>query len=119
VSIPDPSETPSGWPGIYTAEEAAIILKVSADWLRRRAAARKIPFTMPGGSYHFTDAHLAEIIRLYEHVPADRTDKSAQSTGGKQRRAAPRTRRQQDGAAEVTQLRPRPEGARRKNQSAA
>lgn len=41
------------------------------SWLERQAAERKIPFTKLGGEYRFTDAHLAEIIRLNEHGPRD------------------------------------------------
>lgn len=51
---------------IHTKEEAAEILRVKVSWLERRAAARQIPFTMLGGAYRFTDAHLAEIVRLNE-----------------------------------------------------
>jgi excisionase family DNA binding protein len=115
VNTPDPNEAPSDRPDVYTPDEAAVILKVSADWLKRRAAARKIPFTMLGGSYRFSSAHLQEIIRLNEHLPADH---AGQPKRGRSRRV-PRTGRQQAGAAEVTQLRPRPASARRKNQSAA
>jgi excisionase family DNA binding protein len=53
-------------PAVYTAAEAAAILKVTASWLREMARRREIPYTMPGGSYHFTDAHLEEIVRLFE-----------------------------------------------------
>ena len=51
---------------IHTKEEAAKILRVKVSWLERRAAARQIPFSMLGGAYRFTDAHLAEIVRLNE-----------------------------------------------------
>lgn len=115
MNSPNPSEALSGRPGIYTADEAAAILKCSADWLKRRAAARKIPFTMLGGSYRFNNVHLNEIIRLNEHLPADRT---AQPKLERSRRAARAARQQADGA-EVTQLRPRPASARRKNKPAA
>jgi excisionase family DNA binding protein len=55
---------------LYTAEEAAEILRVKKSWLERQAAARKIPFTMLGGSYRFTSAHLFAIIRMHEQVPS-------------------------------------------------
>src|ERR1035441_7685454 len=61
---------PAGHPVMHTAEEAARLLKVKRSWLERQAAARKIPFSMLGGSYRFSDRHLAEIIRLNEVVPA-------------------------------------------------
>ena len=55
---------------LYTAEEAAEILRVKKSWLERQAAARKIPFTMLGRSYRFTSAHLAAIVRMHEQAPA-------------------------------------------------
>src|ERR1039457_5496535 len=60
----------TGHPVMHTAEEAARLLKVKRSWLERQAAARRIPFSMLGGSYRFSDWHLAEIIRLNEVVPA-------------------------------------------------
>lgn len=58
---------------MHTAEEAATLLKVKQSWLERQAAARKVPFTMLGGSYRFSDRHIAEIVRMNEvtPVPAD------------------------------------------------
>ena len=47
---------------VYTIDEAAVILRVKPSWLERQAAARKIPFTMLGGSYRFTADHLAAIV---------------------------------------------------------
>jgi excisionase family DNA binding protein len=57
-------------PALYTAEEAAEILRVKRSWLERQAAGRKIPFTMLGGGYRFTSAHLAEIVLMHEEAPA-------------------------------------------------
>jgi len=57
-------------PALYTAAEAAEILKVKKSWLERQAAARKIPFTMLGGAYRFTDGHLAAIVQMYETMPS-------------------------------------------------
>jgi excisionase family DNA binding protein len=57
-------------PALYTAAEAAGILKVKKSWLERQAAARKIPFTMLGGAYRFTDSHLAAIIQIFEMMPS-------------------------------------------------
>jgi excisionase family DNA binding protein len=54
---------------VHTLNEAAEILRVKQSWLERRAAARVIPFTMLGGSYHFTAEHLAAIIELHENRP--------------------------------------------------
>lgn len=59
-----------GIPTVYTAEEAALILRVKKSWLERQAAARKIPFTMLGRSYRFTPTHLASIVRMHERAPA-------------------------------------------------
>jgi excisionase family DNA binding protein len=61
---------PAGPPVMHTAEEAARLLKVKQSWLERQAAARKIPFTMLGGSYRFSDRHLAEIVRMNEVMPS-------------------------------------------------
>jgi hypothetical protein len=51
---------------LYTKDEAAAILRVKVSWLERRAAARRIPFSLLGGAYRFTPEHLAEIVRLSE-----------------------------------------------------
>jgi len=56
-------------PAVYTADEAAAILKCTANWLKEQARKRKIPFTKIGGAYRWTPAHLQEIIRLGEHQP--------------------------------------------------
>ena len=60
---------------LYTATEAAKILKVKKSWLERQAAARKIPVTMLGGAYRFTDGDLAAIVQIY-----NRAIRSAQRT---------------------------------------
>jgi hypothetical protein len=57
-------------PAVYTAAEAAAILKVTESWLREMARRREIPYSMLAGSYHFTGAHLEEIVRLFER-PAE------------------------------------------------
>jgi excisionase family DNA binding protein len=54
---------------VHTLDEAAVILRVKPSWLERQAAARRIPFTMLGGSYHFTADHLLAIIRQFERRP--------------------------------------------------
>jgi excisionase family DNA binding protein len=56
-------------PTLYTAAEAAAILRVKKSWLERQAAGRKIPFTMLGRSYRFTSAHLATIVQMHEEAP--------------------------------------------------
>lgn len=60
-------------PVLYTAEEAASILRVRQGWLERQAAARKIPFTLLGGSYRFTATHLNEIVHIFEPEPSSAT----------------------------------------------
>jgi excisionase family DNA binding protein len=55
---------------VYTLDEAAAILRVRPSWLERQAAARKIPFTMLGGSYRFTADHLAAIVAQHENRPS-------------------------------------------------
>ena len=87
---------------LYTAEEAAAILRVKQSWLERQAADRKIPFTMLGGSYRFTSAHLEQIIRLHEQAPAPRA--SSQSRDTKPRRQVPPG----EGGGRSAPLRPRP-----------
>ncbi len=94
--------TQAGHVTMHTAEEAARLLKVKRSWLERQAAARKIPFSMLGGSYHFSDRHLAEIIRLNEVAPAPshRVQRPA--------RSLPDSRRTGDSPGTVAPLRPRP-----------
>jgi hypothetical protein len=57
---------------LYTADEAALMLRVRRRWLKRQAAARKVPFTMLAGSYRFSARHLEEITRMHEKVPDSR-----------------------------------------------
>ena len=88
---------------IHTLDEAAAILRVKPSWLERQAAARKIPFTMLGGSYHFTSDHLITIIRQFERRPAAEVAEGSQH---------PTTRRTTAGRRladiRTTPLRPRP-----------
>jgi excisionase family DNA binding protein len=87
---------------IYTVAEAAAVLRVKESWLERQAAARKIPFTMLGGTYRFTADHLAAIVRINEKTPAEETE-SPEST----RRAA-QARQRTGSLPMVAPLRPRP-----------
>ena len=95
-----PAATP---PALYTAAEAAGILRVKKSWLERQAAARKIPFTMLGHSYRFTPAHLAVIVQLYERGPAPGNERPLNPTQRNSARSPVAT-----AAAESPQLRPRP-----------
>jgi excisionase family DNA binding protein len=94
------SEQPNGVPVVHTVTEAASILRVKESWLKRQAAARKVPFTMLGGSYRFTAEHLAEIVRLNEETPASAPD----AESGRPRR---KRRITQSETASVSALRPR------------
>jgi excisionase family DNA binding protein len=87
---------------MHTVEEAARLLKVKRSWLERQAAARKIPFSMLGGSYRFSDRHLAEIVRMNEMtpVPATLDDPQTSRTGRKERPGGEVTAR-------ISPLRPR------------
>jgi excisionase family DNA binding protein len=86
---------------MHTAEEAARLLKVKRSWLERQAAARKIPFSMLGGSYRFSDRHLAEIVRRYEMSPLSSTPDDRQPVSR-------RARHGRQPAATAPLLRPRP-----------
>ena len=92
---------------VHTLDEAATILRVKPSWLERQAAARRIPFTMLGGAYHFTADHLMTIIRQFEQRPT--TAKAADAS------KRPITRRPASGLLltdiKTTPLRPRPRRA--------
>jgi excisionase family DNA binding protein len=95
-------------PELYTAAEAAEILRVKQSWLERQAAARKIPFTMLGGAYRFTDGHLAAIVQMHEKMPSP----SGNARGSRSR--SPRPGKPAPAVANgVTPLRPRPSSRRR------
>lgn len=94
---------------VHTLNEAAVILRVKPSWLQRRAAARKIPFTMLGGAYHFTTEHIAEIVKINEKLPAIREPKAA-------RRKT--LERQVSETVAILRPRPRPDGPRRKRTAA-
>ncbi|MEW2353068.1 hypothetical protein [Spirillospora sp. NPDC029432] len=90
---------------VYTKEEAAKILRVKVSWLERRAAARQIPFTMLSGSYRFTDAHLAEIVRINEQ---GMISPPATPINRRRQRARTDARKRPDG---FIPLRPRPKAS--------
>jgi excisionase family DNA binding protein len=98
-----------GTPTLYTTEEAAEILRVKKSWVERQAAARKIPFTMLGGSYRFTSAHLLAIIRMHEQVPSPSEWTGDSHTRSRRRSAEPRVT--QGGS---SPLRPRPRSGPRR-----
>ncbi len=88
---------------MHTDEEAAWLLKVKRSWLERQAAARKIPFSMLGGSHRFSDRHLAEIVRMNERAPVPPAPAAPQPA-----RSSRKTRSGSEPAATVAPLRPRP-----------
>ncbi len=94
-----------GAPKLYTADEAAGILRVKKSWLERQAAARKIPFTVLGGSYRFTTAHLAEIVRMHEQLPSRPIEDRDRATRPRSPAMPSRAR-----TVHPTSLRPRPRG---------
>jgi hypothetical protein len=91
-------------PEVYTLDEAAALLRVRRSWLERQAAARKIPFTLLGGAYHFTSMHLQAIVRRHEVVPAADGGRDEQASDSP-RRLRSRPGPQTPGAAP---LQPRP-----------
>jgi excisionase family DNA binding protein len=78
-------------PALYTAAEAAEILRVKQSWLERQAAARKIPFTMLGGAYKFTDRHLATIVQIFETMPSPSIDTQRHRTRSQRARKPAQT----------------------------
>jgi len=54
---------------LYTAAEAAGILKVRESWLKTKAAARLIPCTFIGKHLRFSDDDIAEIMRAGARQP--------------------------------------------------
>jgi len=93
----------TGAPTLYTAEEAAEILRVKRSWLERQSAARKVPFTMLGGAYRFSLAHLVAIIQMHEQAPDPLTE-----IRGLEGRAPRRRAPQRSSSRESAPLRPRP-----------
>ncbi len=54
---------------LYTATEAAGILKVRESWLKTKAAARLIPCTFIGKHLRFSDDDLAAIMQAGARQP--------------------------------------------------
>jgi hypothetical protein len=70
VVIGSQESAPDG-PAAYTAEQAAAKISdnCKASWLKAQARLGKIPCVKIGGAYHFTDEHLAEVIRVFTEGP--------------------------------------------------
>jgi hypothetical protein len=72
-----PATAPVSTPRAWNTEEAAALLRCKASWLKEQARHNKIPYVRLSGSYHFTDNHLTEIIRIFEVQPRKVTPPSA------------------------------------------
>ena len=55
----------------YRLAEVARLLRCSEWWVKEQARRRRIPHCRIGGGYRFTDAHVAEIARLFEVRPSE------------------------------------------------
>lgn len=54
---------------LHRPADVARMLQCSEWWVKEQARKRRIPFSLIGGSYRFTDEHVAEVIRLFEQRP--------------------------------------------------
>src|SRR3954471_24057411 len=70
--------------GFYRAAEVARMLRCSEWWVKEQARQRRIPFCWIGGSYLFTDEHIAAIVHLFEVQPVE-MPVPASSTGRERR----------------------------------
>jgi hypothetical protein len=57
----------------HAADQAAAIIGGSCkgSWLKQQARDGKIPYTLIGGAYHFTDEQIAETLRIFEVRPRE------------------------------------------------
>jgi hypothetical protein len=99
----------------YRPAEVAALLRCSEWWVKEQARHRRIPYAWIGGSYLFTAAHVAEIVRRFEVQPVDNG-----ATANVVRLPAPRPQAV-DGGESPVRLRARPPRRRRtqSNPSAA
>jgi hypothetical protein len=72
-------------PPLYRPHEVAKVLRCSEWWVKEQARRRRIPFSWIGGSYRFTDEHIAEIIRRFEVQPDNDHTTSGQASGRRRR----------------------------------
>ncbi|HEV2780383.1 MAG TPA: hypothetical protein VGX25_13420 [Actinophytocola sp.] len=75
----------AGLPQLHTPDAIATALGVSGWWVREQARQRRIPFTKVGGAYRFTDQHLSDIIRIFEHQPDPGGTPAMGTTAGRRR----------------------------------
>jgi excisionase family DNA binding protein len=66
LPAPVPGAAPLPPPLAWSTAEAAELLRCTASWLKEQARSSTIPYVKLSGSYHFTNSHLAEIIRIFE-----------------------------------------------------
>jgi excisionase family DNA binding protein len=93
MTLRSPHDSADPFPRIFTKSEAAEILRVRESWLEKKAAARRIPFTKLGGSYHFTAEHLQRIAAEFEEMPVFAIQRSltTQPVPRRKRREPPQT----------------------------
>ena len=76
---------------LYTPAGAAELLAVKESWLRRRAAARRIPCTLLGKHLRFSPADIHAIAAAAAHTPT--TSPRCRATATRGRAGPPRPRR--------------------------
>lgn len=54
---------------LLTFAEAARLLNIPKSWLRKKVAARAVPFTRLGRHVRFTEEHLRSIVARGEQTP--------------------------------------------------
>lgn len=86
---------------LHRPADVARMLGCSEWWVKEQARKRRIPFAWIGGSYRFTDEHVAAIIARFEVRPDD-----APVSASAPRRAARRSGSEHHGAT-VIQLKAR------------
>jgi hypothetical protein len=99
-------EHPGDAPRVYTADEAAAILRCKPSWLKEQARQWMIPVTFIASSYRWTGAQLDEILALGERRPRTRAAPARPVTPAP--RKAPRSPEPPAGAPEVPLLQARP-----------
>src|SRR3954447_27054583 len=55
----------------YRPADVARLLRCSEWWVKEQARRRRIPFSWIGGSYLFTEQHVAAIVQVFEVLPTD------------------------------------------------
>jgi hypothetical protein len=69
LAMNEPVAAPPPRPVAWSLAEAAVLLRCKASWLQEQARRNRIPYVKLSGSYHFSDEHLAEVIRVLETRP--------------------------------------------------